>query len=119
MLHSTGHHTPIPVAEEIRLNSRDKEVLRRLAGQLADIAALPVHREKARLWRKLNDLESERPMVWMTEVCWHEMNVNGELTLETEHPWAQEQECDLRRTLYQWRHMPCDMIVSDFLTCPL
>jgi hypothetical protein len=119
MLHSASHYTPIPVAEEVQLCRRDKDVLRRLAGQWAEIAALPVHREKARMWQKLNDLESHRSMVWMTEVCWHEMDVNGELTLETEHPWAQEQERGLRRTLYQWRHMPCDMIVSDFLTCPL
>ena len=49
--------------------------------KLAEIAALPVHQEKARLWQKLNDLESERPMVWINEIPWHEMNVDGELTL--------------------------------------
>jgi hypothetical protein len=119
MLHSASHYIPIPVAEEIRLGSADKEILRTLASEVAAITALPVHRGKARLWRKLNDLESERPMVWMTEVCWHEMNVDDELTLRTAHPWAQQQERELRRTLYQWRHMPCDMVVSDFLTCPL
>ena len=80
---------------------------------------MPVHREKARLWQKLNDLEPVRPLVWITEVCWHEMNVNDELTLQSRHPWAQEQERDMRRTLYQWRHFPGDMIVSDYLTCPL
>ena len=58
-------------------------------------------------------------MVWINEICWHEMNVDDELTLQTEHPWAQEQERELRRTLYQWRHLPGDMIVNDFLTCPL
>ena len=58
-------------------------------------------------------------MVWINEICWHEMNVDDELTLRTEHPWAQEQERDLRRTLYQWRHLPGDMIINDFLTCPL
>jgi hypothetical protein len=119
MLHSASDQIRFPVAEEIRLSVRDKEVLRRLAGELAAVASLPVHREKARLWQKLNDLESERPMVWMTEICWHEMDVNSELALRTEHPWAQEQEQHLRRTLYQWRHMPCDMIVSDFIACPL
>ena len=58
-------------------------------------------------------------MVWINEICWHEMNVDDELTLRTEHPWARDQERDLRRTLYQWRHLPGDMIVSDFLACPL
>jgi hypothetical protein len=47
------------------------------------------------------------------------MDVDGELTLRCVHPWARDQERDLRRTLYQWRHLPGDMIVSDFLACPL
>jgi hypothetical protein len=47
------------------------------------------------------------------------MNVDDELTLRCEHPWARDQETDLRRTLYQWRHLPGDMIVDDFLSCPL
>lgn len=119
MLHDPSHHTPMPLAEEIKLGPRDTDILRRLAGELAAIAALPVHREKAVLWQKLNDLESVRPMVWINEVCWHEMNVGDELTLQCEHPWAREQEVDLRRTLYQWCHLPGDMIISDFLACPL
>jgi hypothetical protein len=119
MLHDPSHRVPIPVAEEIRLSAADKDVLRRLVAELADIAQFPMHQEKARLWQKLNDLDAERPMVWMNEVPWHEMNVDDELTLQTEHPWARERETDLRRTLYQWRHMPVDMIVDDFLACPL
>ncbi|MCX6909997.1 MAG: hypothetical protein NTY01_18410 [Verrucomicrobia bacterium] len=119
MLHDPSHYTPMPLAEEIKLGPRDKDILRRLAGELAAIAALPVHREKAVLWQKLNDLQSGRPMVWINEVCWHEMNVGDELTLQCEHPWAREQEVELRRTLYQWYHLPGDMIISDFLACPL
>jgi hypothetical protein len=119
MLHDPSHYTPIPVVEEVQLDPRDRETLRMLASELAEIAALPIHKEKARLWQKLNDLESERPMVWINEICWHEMNVDDELTLLSEHPWAREQERDLRRTLYQWRHLPCDMIIDDYLTCPL
>ena len=119
MLHDPSHYEPPPIAEEIKLRPRDKDVLRRLASELAEIAPLPVHQEKARLWQKLNDLESDRPMVWINEIPWHEMNVDDELTLRTEHPWARDQERDLRRTLYQWRHLPGDMIVSDFLACPL
>ena len=119
MLHDPSHYEPPPIAEETKLRRRDQDVLRRLAEELAPIAALPVHQEKARLWQKLNDLQSERPMVWINEIPWHEMNVDDELTLLTEHPWARDQERELRRTLYQWRHLPGDMIVSDFLACPL
>jgi len=119
MLHDPSHHTPMPLAEEIRLSRQDREILRGLAHELAEVAALPAHREKARLWRRLNDLESERPMVWINEICWHEMNVGEELTLRATHPWAREQEQELRRTLYQWRHLPGDMIVNGYLACPL
>jgi hypothetical protein len=58
-------------------------------------------------------------MVWINEIPWHEMNVDDELTLRTANPWARELETRLRRTLYQWRHMPGDMVVSDFIECPL
>jgi hypothetical protein len=119
MLHDPSHHTPPPQAAEVRLGAPDRDVLRRLAGELAAIAALPVHREKARLWQQLNDLESVRPMVWINEICWHEMNVDNELMLRCSHPWARDQERDLRRTLYQWRHLPGDMIVSPYLVSPL
>jgi len=100
------------------LSSQEKDVLRRLGEKIANIAALPVHKEKARLWQRMNDLQQERPMVWIDESPWHEMNVNDELTLRTSHPWARELEQSLRQTIYQWEHMPCDMIVNDYLDCP-
>jgi hypothetical protein len=54
MLHDPSHYTPIPIAEEIRLSAEDRSILRGLASELAGIAALPVHEETARLWRKPN-----------------------------------------------------------------
>ncbi|MGA2478093.1 MAG: hypothetical protein ABSG63_05005 [Spirochaetia bacterium] len=119
MLHDPGSYAPPLKIREIRLLPEEKETLKALAGELAAVAALPVHGEKAGLWRKLNDLESARPMVWINEIPWHEMNVDDELTLRTANPWARELETRLRRTLYQWRHMPGDMVVSDFIECPL
>ncbi len=119
MLHDPSHHTPPPVAAEIKLSGKDTKILRQLAGEVAEIASLPVHKAKAEQWIKLNDLKSERPMVWINEICWNEMNVNGELTLQAEDPWARNQEDHLRKTIYQWKHLPADMIVNDYLVCPL
>jgi hypothetical protein len=119
MLHDPGSYTSPQKITDIHLNPAEKEVLKSLASELAKIAALPVHREKAELWRRLNDLQSVRPMVWINEIPWHEMNVNGELTERTEHPWAREMETRLRRTLYQWRHLPGDLILNEELECPL
>jgi hypothetical protein len=103
----------------MQLSTHDRNILRRLAAQQAEIAALPVHKEKAELWRKLNDLEPVRPMVWINEIAWHEMNVDDELTLQCEDAWARQVEQSLRRLLYQWRHLPADMVVDDYITCPL
>ena len=119
MLHDPSHYEPPAPAEPIVLAESDKTILRRLAEEVAAVAADPVHRQKAELWRRLNDRNSVRPMVWINEIPWHEMDVDGELTLQTKHLWAQSQERDLRRLLYQWRHMPGDMIVGDYLACPL
>lgn len=119
MLHDPGSYAPPTTYEDIVLSPRERDVLRRLAAELAEAAALPVQRETAELWRALNDLRSVRPMVWINEIPWHEMNVDDELTLRTEHPWARELETRLRRTLYQWRHLRCDMVLGDYIECPL
>ena len=119
MLHDPSHHMPPPAATEIDLSDKDTDILRRLAGEVAEIASLSVHKEKARIWTKLNDLKSERPMVWINEICWNEMNVDDELTVQCEHLWAREQEDQLRKTIYQWKHLPADMVVNDYITCPL
>ncbi|TFG61770.1 MAG: hypothetical protein E4H36_09620 [Spirochaetales bacterium] len=119
MLHDPGSYTPPLELTDIPLTAVEKDTLKKLGQELAGIAALPVHREKAELWQRLNDRNSVRPMVWINEIPWHEMNVNGELTLRTEHSWAQELELKMRRTIYQWKHMPADMIVNDYIDCPL
>lgn len=119
MLHDPSHKTMPEVAREIVLKQEEVDVLRSLAEEWAQIASLPVHKEKARLWQKLNDLESERPMVWINEIPWHEMNHQDELSLRCENEWARSQEELMRRTLYQWRHMPGDMILNPWLDCPL
>jgi hypothetical protein len=51
MLHDTGSYCPPREFHDIRLRPAEREVLRALAAELAAIAALPVHREKAGLWR--------------------------------------------------------------------
>ncbi len=103
----------------LTISNHDREILRRLAAKQAAIARLPAHREKAEMWRRLNDRESVRPMVWINEICWNEMNVADELTLQCDDAWAQGIETDLRRLLYQWRHLPADMVVDEYIACPL
>lgn len=101
------------------ISNADKKILRELAKQYAQIAALPVHKEKKALWSAMNNLERARPMLWINEVCWHEMNVDGELDILTTSEFAQRLETELRRTIYQWRHMPCDTVLDPVINSPM
>lgn len=96
----------------------DRTILRELAAQAAEIAALPVQEEKRRLWRRLNALQPERPMVMIDQVCWNEMEIGDELRLRCEDPECRRYEEYLRKTLYQWRHFPVDMVVEPFIRVP-
>lgn len=96
-------------------SKQDVEIIRELAKEVAEIAALPVQEEKRRLWKKLNGLKPERPMVMMDQLPWHEMDTDGELIIRSEHPFSQWLEGNLRRTLYLWKHMPVDMVVEPYV----
>jgi len=97
---------------------KDTAVLRELAARTAEIAALPVQEEKRGLWRRLNARTPTRPMVMIDQVCWNEMNVNEELTLQCANPECRGYEEYLRRTLYQWERFPVDMVVEPFIRVP-
>ncbi len=93
----------------------DTQILRELGRVYAEAAALPLHDEKADLWRRLNRLEPVRPLVLINEIPWHEMNVDDELTLRCQDPACRGLENHLRCTLYQWRHFPGDMVLDPVL----
>jgi len=70
------------------------------------------------LWRKLNARTPVRPLVMIDQVCWNEMNIGDELTLRCVEPECRGYEEYLRRTLYQWKHFPVDMVVEPFIRVP-
>lgn len=100
-------------------NKNDKKILRMLAEQKANIALKSIHKEKVKMWKGLNDLKKVRPMIWINEIPWHEMNVNDELTLKTSCEFTRILEAKLRRTIYRWKYMPVDMIVEPVILCYL
>ena len=100
------------------VGGKDRDILRDLSSKVAEIAALPVQRETIGLWKALNDLKPIRPMVMIDQVPWHEMDVDGELALQTEDDFCRGVETDLRRTLYSWRHMRADMVVEPVVDVP-
>jgi hypothetical protein len=90
----------------------DRTVLRELARQVAQIAALPEQQTTVARWKALNGLKPVRAMVMIDQIPWHEMDVDGELALGTEDEFCRRLETRLRRTLYLWKHMRADMVVE-------
>ena len=103
---------------EMGVSKRDREVLRELGSEVAELAALPAQGERISLWKALNGLRPARAMVMIDQIPWHEMEVDGELALRTEDAFCQEIETQLRRTLYSWRHMRADMVVEGTIEIP-
>ena len=103
----------------MHISANDKKTLRELGRQIHDIAADPVNATRQALWRKNNALQRARPPVFIFEIPWHEMEYNGELALTVAgDKFLQGLECRLRQTIYQWRHLPGDMVVEDYIACP-
>lgn len=102
------------------VSRHDQDILRKLAERKAEIAARPIQKQRREMWTRLNRLEKVKPMVWLNEVPWHEMNVGGELTLQlqTSDQFLRDIEWGLRSELYQWEHMPGDMIVEPEIDSP-
>ncbi len=100
------------------MSRADLEVLRGLAREVADIAALPAQSDAIARWKALNGLRPVRPLVLIDEIPWHEMDIDGELALRTEDETARVFERALRETLYRWRHLPVDMVVEAAIDVP-
>ncbi|MCL4378394.1 MAG: hypothetical protein M1409_08480 [Actinobacteria bacterium] len=95
------------------------EIVRKLAARVAEIAALPIQEKKRVLWRKLNGLKPERPMVMIDQVCWNEMNIDDELTIRCTDSDCRGYEEYLRQTLFRWKYFPVDMVIEPFVNVPM
>lgn len=110
---TTYSYLPIEYTQE------DKAILRELAAEYMEYATLPVQKETARLWEKVNDLESARPVIWHNELPWHELNTEGELTNKTSTAFTRRIEDELLRKIYLWKHMPGDMVMEPVFYSPM
>lgn len=93
--------------------NKDAQVLRELGKRYAEIAALPVQKEKKALWTRNNDLNPTRPLVYIDQLPWHELAASPEMHLSCEDPFLRRMEQRLREVLYRFKHFPCDMVVEE------
>ena len=95
----------------------EQNIVRDLAKQVAEIAALPIQKEKAEMWRRLNRLDPVRPMIMIQNGAWNE--TLDDSVAECTDQFCRSHELHLRRTLYHWQHMPGDNVFEDTIYSPI
>ncbi|MGE4354081.1 MAG: hypothetical protein AB7D36_08365 [Oscillospiraceae bacterium] len=98
-------------------NTKDKERLRSLGKQVKELSELPVMQKNIALWRKVNDLNMERPLLHHRDTSVAILNYNNELTPQIEDPFLKNIELDLLLRIYNWKHMPLNYVVSNKVKC--
>ena len=93
-----------------RIGDEDRRVLRELAKRVAEIAALPIQAERARLWKALNRRSPERAMVLAQTGA-----IMPEVELRCEEPMCRQWEWGLRWKLHRYEHIHDDYPCTDFL----
>ena len=68
----------------------DQEILRELASAYMEAANEPVNAERRERAYATNELQAVRPLVWIHELPWHELNIDDALTLRCEGALARE-----------------------------
>lgn len=101
----------------MEFSKQEIAVLRELASKKAEIAALPIQAKKRKMWTALNRLEVTKPLLWMNERPWHEMEIYDKCECQNKFAYFIEQK--LRKELYQWEHMPLDNVVENCVECPM
>lgn len=114
-IHDLG---PLP-EDQLAVPKEDYVILRELAKKKHEYASLPVNEENRKLWTAANDLEMIRPPIYVDEICWKELNGDGELTLQCSHPFSREIEEILRHEIYCFEHGLGDIVVEDYIESPL
>ena len=103
------------MSEYYIVNQRDKAILRELAGRIAEIGSDPVMDERRGLWKKLNALDMERPLI-MVET-WGVIDEIIPLdTLTCEGQWARDMERGLRDKVFWYEHLHDDVVIEPRIT---
>jgi len=96
----------------------DRETLRSLATKYMSYALSDKNNEKRNLWRALNHLQMQKPMITIEQMPWHELNTDGFLTCTVEDSYFRGIEWELRSQIYKWEHLPADMVLNPYITLP-
>ncbi len=104
-------------SSDLSMLPEDRDVLRALAGRVAEIAATPRMRETRGLWTRLNTLEKTRPLVFCDpENGWNEIITESQMKCEGRI--ARRWEMDLRKEIFWGEEMGDDKPVEPYFDVP-
>lgn len=96
-----------------KMRRSDRETLRRLAADMAELAAQPVQAEKRRLWTRHNALEPTRPLVFCDpENGWKEIITPDQM--ECVDLLARQWEMHLRKEIFWGTRMNDDYTIQPY-----
>jgi hypothetical protein len=95
------------------ITAKDKEILRELGKIYLELASQNVNKGRIKRIKDNNDLKPGRPPVWIDELPWHELDIDGQLSSRCESNEAQILERFLRRILFRWKYFQADMVVDE------
>jgi len=92
------------------MTEKNKTLLRDLAKQVAEIASLPIMKERKDIWKRHHKLERVRPMLLIfPENSWYELITS----LECEDQLAKSIEWDLRTKIYYHEDIHDDTVIEN------
>ncbi len=98
-------------AEQIFIDETDREILRRLAEEMAAVAARDIESEKKKLWHRHNALEKTRAVIFCDpENGWNEIITADQILCQGD--LAKRWEMTLRKEIYWGREMGDDKVVE-------
>lgn len=104
----------LPSQVEASFTQAEKDVIRELAKKYMELAALPINAERIARMMDSNGLKPGRPIVWLHEIPWNEMNIDDALTLRCQHDFARQIEGWLRVSLYRWQYIQADTVLLPY-----
>ena len=100
------------------LTTKEREALRDLAKQVAEIAAHPQHAANRAEWKRHNGLRPGKAMVLVfPEGAWADLLPDDVLTVSD--PFFRRHEFHLRHLIYRWEHLRDDNVIEPRLKVPL
>jgi len=111
---------PSAVMEDTHVEDRDftraeRDILRGLAGRVAQLAARPIEQEKRKLWTLHNDLQKTRPLIFCDpENGWKEIITADQL--QCAHPLARRWEERLRKEAFWGERMNDDRVIEPWFS---